>query len=188
MANTPILVIASRPDGDYGDKVNGIIPQDGDMLQPVEAALSEKMSRDREEANGLAARAASTLWDLASGSTDVSAAAEGLAGTLASRPDEVVLPALGALAFIGNNAQVERIAAVLEDGARSEPIRVRAAKALAEIFARTGSADAEHVKALQEVALSDGSFPVRAATASALGRLKLSRDLRVELMRSVLGR
>ena len=188
LANTPILVIASGADGDYGDKVNGVIQQSDDLLQPVEAALSEKMNRDREEANALAARAASTLWDLASGPTDVSSAAEALAGTLASRPDEVVLPALGALSFIGTNAQVERIGAVLKDGTRSEPIRVRAAKALADIFARTGSAETEHVKALQEVALSDASFPVRAATAGALGRLKLSRELRIELMHGVLGR
>jgi hypothetical protein len=189
MANTPILVISSGgEDAEYGDKVNGVIPPSGDRLEPVEAALSEKMNRDREEANSLAARAAATLWDLAAGATDVSSAAEALAGTLASRPDDVVVPALGALSFVGGNAHVERIASVLADAQRSEPVRTRAASALADVFARTGSADSAVVKSLQEVALSDGSFAVRAATAGALGRLKLSRELRVELMKGVLGR
>ena len=58
----------------------------------------------------------------------------------------------------------------------------------AVVVALAGTADASMLQRLQEVALKDGSFEVRAATASALGRLDLSRDVRVELMRSLLGR
>jgi CheY-like chemotaxis protein len=190
-AKTPIFVMASTPDveeGAYGDKVTGVLSPDSD-LSPVEAALSGTMNRDREEANLLATRAAETLYTLAVGGvTDVSSAADSLAGTLASRPDAVVIPALGVLEFTGGPGQVERITAVVENAERNVDVRVRAAKALAGIFSRASSADTAIVQRLRPVADKDPSFNVRAATASALGRLDLSRDVRVELMRGIIGR
>jgi HEAT repeat protein len=111
-----------------------------------------------------------------------------LAGTVANRPDAVVLPALGVLEFVGGPAHIERISAALTSGERSEIVRAAAARALAGIFSRAGSADAGVIKVLQEVAAKDSSFAVRAATAGALGRLNLGKEARVDLMRSLLGR
>jgi HEAT repeat protein len=190
-ARTPIFLRATAGDVDedlYGDKINGVLAS-GDDLGAVEAALSEGYNRDREEANFLAARAAETLYALAAGGkTDVAPASEALAGALTNRPDEIVAPALGVLQFTGTAAHVARIAAVLSDAAGSDLVRVRAANALAGIFSREGMADAGALETLRAVATGEDSFDVRAATASALGRLNLSREVRVELMQSLLGR
>jgi HEAT repeat protein/CheY-like chemotaxis protein len=191
-ARAPIFVVSTKSDADaglYGDKVSGVITPGGDFA-PIEAALNEQgLNRDREQANDLAARAAATLQRLASsGVSDVSSVAEGLAGTLAARPDGVVLPALGVLEFVGGAGQVERVAGVVANGERSEEVRVRAASALAGIFSRTGTADPGVLKMLQEAALGDASFAVRAATAGALGRLNLSREVRIDMMRALFGR
>jgi len=193
MARTQILVLSTTPEADVaafgGDKVNGILVPGADLAAATEAASKEPMNRDREEALALAARSAETLYLLASGGkTDVGPSTEALAGTLANRPDEVVAPALGVLQFVGGPAHVERIAAVLANTERSEVVRARAAHALAGIFSRSGSADAGVIKMLQDVAQKEGAFSVRGATAGALGRLNLSKDARVELMRGLLGR
>jgi HEAT repeat protein len=191
MARTQIYIKASRPDADASTfgKVNGILAPGADLASAAEAASGEPMNRDREEALLLAARAAETLRLLAGGGkTDVSSSTEALAETLGNRPDAVVLPALGVLEFVGGPAHVERIVAVLTNGERTEAVRTAAAQALAGIFSRSGSADAGVIKRLQEVAQKDGSFPVRAATAGALGRLSLAKEARVELMRSLRGR
>jgi len=190
-AKTPIFVQSSGnaiDEATFGGKISGVLAPGADM-SVVDAALSANMNRDREEANLLAARAAETLYTLAAGGkTDVASSAEALASTLASRPDPVVVPALGVLGFIGGPAHVERVVGVLVDAQRSAPVRVRAANTLAALFSRSGSADASIVQRLQEVAQKEEAFDVRAATAGALGRLNLSRDARVELMRGILGR
>lgn len=192
MARTQVLVRTKSADSDaglFGDKVNGVLVAGADLAAATEAAAREPLNRDREEALQLAARAAETLYWLASGGrTDVSSATEALAGTLASRPDEVVLPALGVLQFVGGPSHIERIATVLTSSDRSEAVRARAANALAGIFSRGGSADTGIVKMLQDVAQKDESFPVRGATAAALGRLDLTQETRIELMRGLLGR
>lgn len=186
-ARTQIFVQASSPDTDagaFGDKVNGILTPGTDLTAATEAAASEPMNRDRQEALLLAGRAADALFQLAAGGkTDVGPAVEALASTLENRPDEVVAPALGVLQFVGGPAQVERISAVLTNAERSEDVRVRAAKALAGTFSRSGTVDAGVIQVLRDVAQKDASFAVRAATAGALGRLNLTPDVRVELMR-----
>jgi HEAT repeat protein/CheY-like chemotaxis protein len=191
-ARTQIFVKVSSPDTDasaFGDKVNGVLAPGSDLKSATEAAAAEPLNRDREEALALAARAAGTLQRLAGGGkTDVTPATETLAGTLGNRPDEVVIPALGVLEFAGGAAHVERIAGVLSSSDRSEPARTAAAGALAGIFSRTGSADGGVLQLLTKVAQEDASFGVRAATAGALGRLNLAKDVRVELMRGLLGR
>jgi hypothetical protein len=192
LARTQIFLKVSSPDGDGGPlsgKVNGILAPGADLAAAAEAAASEPMNRDREEALLLAARAAETLRLLAGGAkTDVSTSTEELAGTLANRPDAVVLPALGVLEFVGGPAHVDRIATVLTGGERSEVVRTAAGRALAGIFSRAGTADGAVIQRLQEVAAKDSSFTVRAATAGALGRLNLGKEARVDLMRSLLGR
>ena len=189
LANTPVLILAE--DGDaakelWGERVTEAVTSPDDVGK-VSEALSGSMNRDREEANRLAAAAAHTLHLLAgAGHTDVGAAAGSLAGTLAMRPDEVVVPALGALGACGTAAQVSAIAAVLSDDGRSEGAREAAGLSLAGIFARNPrAADESTLQALNAVATSDAPFGVRRAAAVALGRLDLSPDMRSGLVRSV---
>ncbi|HEX6882684.1 MAG TPA: HEAT repeat domain-containing protein [Planctomycetota bacterium] len=192
LARTRVFIKASTADTDaaaYGDKINGILAPGDDLASATEAAAGEPLNRDREEALQLAVRAAETLQLLAAGGkTDVAPVMDALAGTLANRPDDVVAPALGLLQFVGEAAHVERVAGVLTDAERPEAVRAGAARALASIFSRTGTADAALIQKLQEIAQQDGSFAVRAATAGALGRLNLTKDARVELMRGLLTR
>ena len=191
-ARTQIFVKANSPETDvsaFGGKVNGVIAPGTDLAAATEAASNEPMNRDRQEAMALAGRAAETLFMLAAGGkTDVSTSTEALASTLGNRPDDVVAPALGVLQFAGGPAHVERIAAVLTGADRSEVVRVRAAQALSGIFSRSGSVDEGTLRTLHDVASKDASFAVRAATAGALGRLNLAKDVRVELMRSLRAR
>lgn len=189
-ARTPIYVRVSSPEADAASfgNVSGVIAPGDDIKATAEAAAKEPLNRDREEALQLAARAAQTLHMLAAGKSEVGGTAEALAATLGDRPDTVVVPALGALQFVGGASQVERIAAVVGNAERSEAARVAAAEALAGIFSRTGSTDAGILKVLQETAQKDASFAVRAATAGALGRLNLAKEVRIELMRGLLGR
>jgi len=189
-ARTPIYVRVASPETEaasFGD-ISGLIAPGDDFKATAEAAAKEPLNRDREEALRLASRAASTLHMLAAGKSEVGGSAEALAATLGDRPDEVVVPALGALQFVGTAGQVERIAAVLGNSERSEAARVAAGDALSGIFSRSGTTDAGILKVLQETAQKDASFAVRAATAGALGRLNLSKDVRVELMHGLLGR
>jgi len=187
-ASTPIIVVSSdaeAEEGQYGDEVTAVIPAGSD-LSAVSEALSGGVDSDRAQANALAARAAETLHSLTlAGGTDVSPAANALASTLASRPDEVVGPALGALASVGSSAHVLSIAAVLVDAERSEEIRIMAANALAGIFSRSGTADAETIDALGMIATTEASMSLRNATANALGRLSLTDSQRVTLIRGV---
>ncbi len=185
-ARTQVFVKVTSPDNDgsaYGDKVNGILAPGADLAAATEAASGEPLNRDRQDALDLAGRAAETLFALTiGGKTDVAVASDALASTLGNRPPEVVAPALDVLQFLGGPAHVERVAAVLTNAEQPEPVRVRAAQALAGIFSRTATVDAGVLQILQKVALEDGSFPVRAATAGALGRLSLTKDVRIELM------
>ncbi len=187
----PIFVLVSDPETDpslYGDQINGLLASEADLDQASDA-MSAKMSKDREEAAELAARAAETLHLLArSGSGDLRTSADALAGTLAApRPDSVTAPALGALREIGGPSHVGAIVAFLSDTGRSENVRVLAADALGGIFARSGNADADTVQALRTLATTDASFAVRNAIAKALGRLDLTEEMRAELIRGVHG-
>jgi HEAT repeat protein len=185
--STPVLVISSSADAEYGDGVAGVVRSAADV-DTVESALEGGMNRDREQANELAARAARALWKLASRGADLSGTADALASTLASRPDDVVNASLGALGLVGGDAQVEAIAGVLSDSGRSEDVRVHAANALAGIFGRgAGGAPTSTVADIQGVATSEDSLAIRLAAARALARVDLPAEMRAELIRSVSG-
>jgi CheY-like chemotaxis protein len=180
-ANTPILRIGAD-DGGY--ELAGVIS--GADAGAVIGAMGSGMNADREEADALAANAASMLARLAGGGrTDVSSSANALAGTLAMRPDAVTIPALKVLRAAGSSDHVAAVAAVLTDGGRSDAAREEAGKALGGIFVRGGMADAGTRAALLEVATSDATFSVRKAAAVAAGRLALSADERASLMGAV---
>src|SRR5262245_56387509 len=82
-AKTQIFIKASSPNADasaFGGKVNGVIVPGADLAAAAQAASSEPMNRDREEALALAGRAAETLLLLAGGGkTDVSSSTDALA-------------------------------------------------------------------------------------------------------------
>ncbi len=190
--NTPILVVAEDVDAAtdlWGDRVTGGVTG-ADDLGKVQEALAGGLNSDREQANDLAARAASALSHLAgAGQTNIGAAADALAGTLGAspeRPDKVILPAMGALRSAGTTAHVGALTAVLADEGRSDAAREHAGQALAGIFARNPQgASEETLTALNTVATSGATFAVRQAAATALGRLDLTAEMRASLMTSV---
>ncbi len=184
-ATTPVILAAEDVEAAtelWGERVTAISAH-GDAGAAFEA-LSGSAGGERAKASALAARAADVLARLAGGVTDVSVAADLLAGALAKRPDEVVVPALKTLGHVGGASHVDAVAALVTDGARSEPVRVAAAEALGGIFTRAQASEAV-AAALTEVAVSDASFAVRAATSTAVGRLPLAPSARVELMGAV---
>lgn len=187
-AEIPILVVsddASRAEELFGE-ISTAVMSSADDISAVEEALSGKMNRDREQANDLAGRAADAVAALAiSGRTDCSAAADGLAGTLAIRPEAVATAALGALRQVGGGAHVTDVIAALTDSSKSDGLRVAAAGALSGIFQRVGQVDQATIEELMGLATGDGALSIRQATASALGALNLDANVRSELMRSL---
>ncbi len=177
---TPIVVIG---DGDFGDAVNATIMDAGDVAT-IEGAMKTELNRDRQLANQLATRCASALGQLAATGNDVSSAADTLAGSLAGRPDAVLIPILRTLARIGGAGHVKAVGAVLT-GDSSEAVRVAASNSLAGIFSRGGSASVSLLDEMSAIATSDDSLEVRGATARALGQLNLSSEMRAKLIRGL---
>jgi hypothetical protein len=168
----------------YGERVAAVAASI-EELPALDEVLGEGMNRDRAEADSLSQRAAQTLANLAQRGQNISDAVDGLARTLASRPEPVVLPAVTALATGGTVQQVPALLGLLADGERSEGLRVAAADALAAIFARGRVAGAEAVVApLQELLLGADTAPaLRQAAARAMGALELDPALRAETIR-----
>ncbi|HJO26656.1 MAG: hypothetical protein CMK00_07575 [Planctomycetes bacterium] len=159
----------------YDGRAGAVAPGD---LSDLMGALDEDLSGDRARADALAERAASTLRDLSSGS-DISAAADALAGCLSGRPDAVTVPALAALGAAGGAAA--DLAAVAADGARSDAVRVAAADACAAALARGGDAG-NAADSLSDVASSGASLAVRVAAARALDNLVQDAGARAALL------
>lgn len=184
--DTPVLILASNADlADelYGDRTAGILT-DVDV-QAVAGAMSDSMGRDREYADDLSRRAAAALGALAARGADVSGARAGLMGALdGNRPDDVLVPALGAMGSIGGAAEAAAAAAVCADGGASDAVREAAAMACAAMFSRGVSGDGA-LETLHGVVTSDASLEVRGAAAAAMGRLDLGPEMRAELLRLV---
>lgn len=190
LTGIPVVMISAdaAAAGDlYGDKSASIITG-ADGASVVLEAMAARMNADREEADGLAARAAGALAGLAaSGSgSDLSGSVAGsMASVLQNRPDAVALPALSALGHIGGAGEIAAMVAVVTDGERSDALRAGAANALAGVFGRAGTADQATLGGLIEICRSDAPTGVRMATATALGRLNLSPEVRAEIVRAV---
>jgi len=189
LAEAPIFVLADDADAAmelWGEKAEGAI-SDFQALDTVVEAMAGTMNRDREEANRLAGSAAHMLMALANaGHTELGEAPRALAETLATRPDTVTVPAMGAIGSAGGVGQVAALTAVLGDDARSDDARQAAAKAMAGIFARSPQgADEATLKVLNDVARSEAAFGVRSAAATALGRLDLAPGVRAGLVEGV---
>ena len=97
----------------------------------------------------------------------------------------MAIPALSALGHIGGAGEIAAMVAVVTDGERSDDLRVSAAQALAGVFGRAGTADQAALGGLIEICRSDAPTGVRVATATALGRLNLSSEVRAEIVRAV---
>ncbi len=186
-ANTPVLMITDDPERaqeTWGERLAGTITSAADLDQ-VEAAMEGGMGGERERADDLAARAAASLAALARAGTDVAQVADVLAGTLASRPDSVTVPAMSALGAAGDAAHFAALVAVVGDDSRSDEARAAAAAAIAEIAGRTGAAlDEGTVATLGEVLASDAAASVRSACARALGAAGFDARARAELVRN----
>ena len=178
--NTPVFILASDADAAtemYGDSVTGAMS--GADVGAVLEALGADESADRKAADVLSQRAAATLARLATGGrTNMSGAVGALAGTLAMRPDEVVLPAMSALGSSAGTDVIGALAAVLGDDSRSEAARTAAGQAMSDILARAGgSSDSAVAATLVGVMGSDASVAVRTAAGSALGRMNLDASV-----------
>ncbi len=183
-APTFLLTTNEETAGNWADHVEGTLTG-ADDLGKIDDVFAASLTGDRAEADLLSQRAARSLEGLArAGHTDVSPALDELAGTLASRPDEVAIPAMGALGAAGSVGEVSALVAVASAEDRSEPARIAAANALAQIFARH-QVDASQVQGLAEVLTSDASLDVRRAVSVALGSLQMSPDARLRILDEV---
>ena len=170
-AETPRLIITDDADHArelYGEKSAGVVA--GGDVSGVPEALSTGLNRDRQEADELSQAASVALAELAGANVDVSVALDALAGTLATRPDSVAIPASVALERAGTGAQIPALVAVVADVTRSDEVRAGAANAIARIAARgAGTIPSEGLFTLQGVAESDAAVAVRLAAARAVG-------------------
>jgi len=186
---TPVFVLSSIEDaGDmYGERVAGTI-SGAEGADAIEASLAESLGADRDQANELAARAATTLAELSygTGASDLSGAVAALTSTLAARPDSVTLPAMTALAAVGGTAQVPALLGVVRDAGRSDEARARAAASIAAIAGRSGlAANDDILRDLGGVLASDAALSVREQVSLALGRMQMTAAQRADLARRV---
>lgn len=182
---TPVFVLSAAPEKAaelYGSTTQGVIGNPAD-LSAVGAALGA-VTGDRARADKLAAQAAMALAHLSMSGTNVSSALTGLTSTLATRPDEVTIPAMFAIGAAGDGTHVAALMAVVSDEKRSEAARAAAANAAAAIFGRGAQASAEGLAALSAVLKSDAPMSVKTAVAGAVGNLRLDPEVRAELLRT----
>ncbi|MEX1025388.1 MAG: HEAT repeat domain-containing protein, partial [Planctomycetota bacterium] len=184
----PVIVIGDdqeRTEERFGERAAAILTSASDV-SAVQEAMSESLNRDRERANRLAGEAGDAIAALAkTGRTDCGSTADGLAGTLAIRPEAVAVSSLIALGYVGSDAHVPDVLAILTDGTKSELLRVAAAQALGGIFGRVGQAPPETIESIVALATDEGEYSIRHAAAKALGSLDLEANVRAELMRSL---
>ncbi len=174
-SKTPLLVLAEASKLDrakelFGSKVQQVVSA-VDAPTATEAA-SKGLNEDRERATAFARDAAAALARLSPKAYDLGAAASTVAGSLARKVKEVVLPALQFLGTAGGGDAPAVCAAILADAQRSPEERVAAGNALGRLFGR-GVSDGAAVDAIRG-ALKDADLGVRTAAAGALGRAALT--------------
>jgi len=169
----------------FGAKAAGFVA--GTDVSGVPETLSTGLNRDRQEADQLSQAAARSLADLAGAGFDIAPALDGLAGTLATRPDTVGVPASIALERAGTGAQIPALVAVVADTTRSDEVRAGGATAIAGIVARgAGTIPSEGTFTLQGVAESDAKPGVRLAAARAVGASSIPQADRAAMVQSAI--
>jgi CheY-like chemotaxis protein len=183
-ANVPVVMIVADADAasdTWGERCAAFITGAADV-SVVKETLADTLNEDRARANDVAARAAATIKALAQASRDLSGAVSGVAAALEGRPDEVTIPAIGALAALGGADHLSNLTDIIGDVERSDAVRISAAGALGDIATRTKLRPAgEALKTLASVLSSDASIEVRQATALGLGRANLDAEQRAKL-------
>ncbi|MHC4836853.1 MAG: hypothetical protein ACYTF3_01510 [Planctomycetota bacterium] len=156
--STPVFVVGSGDLGDVDAEVVDLASADAVMgaFQDLEGARAEYLA--------VASRAANVLgyacWNGAG-----APAMDGLMSAI-DREDEVAIPALMCLGFIGDASAAAGMAAVVGDTGRSSEARTAAADGLAELFARSGATmDA----AVFQSAMTEGDAALAEACARAIG-------------------
>lgn len=170
-SEVPTFLLTSDSElGDaYSERVSGVVAS-ADDLSALDDVFSASLEGDRAQANDLAGRSAAALSALANTGADISSTVEALASMLTGiRPDDVVAPALDALASAGTVNVISAVLSTMQNAERSDMVRAAAASALGGILGR-GADSADAVVALRDLASSSAPLVVRAAAARALGR------------------
>jgi HEAT repeat protein len=185
-ANVPVVMICSDTEtaaDTWGERCAAYITGAGDTAA-VEETMADTFNEDRTRANDVAARAAGTIRSLAQAGRDLADSVDGVSAALVGRPDEVTIPAIGALAVLGGADQLAALTDVIADSERSDAVRIAAAGALGDIATRTKLKPAgDALTSLADVLSSDASIEVRQATAMGLGRANLDAKQRAALAR-----
>jgi CheY-like chemotaxis protein len=186
--DTPRLVITDDAEHArelFGEKAAGFVA--GGDVSGVPEALSTGLNRDRQEADLLSQAAARSLAELAGAGFDIAPTLDALAGTLATRPDTVAVPASIALQRAGTGAQIPALVAVVADTTKSDEVRAGGANAIAGIVARgAGTIPSEGTFTLQGVAESDAAVGVRLAAARAVGASSVPQTDRAGMVQSAI--
>lgn len=186
--NTKIVVAAQDPAAAkerFGDRIDGVVqaPLSGDSLrEAVDSALKDvPMDQRRARADKVAVAASQALQTLASDGVDVGSALDNLSSQL-NRDDAVAIPAARAVGYGGSIGQVPALLDTIERGDASVDLKVAAAQAAGDIFARSGMLDRALFDRLLKVLKSDADAQVRQEVARALGKAKLASDAELELI------
>jgi len=185
--DTPVYLVTSNSDlaDAYGDRVAGSFAG-ADGISALDEVFEAELDQSRARADALAARAAEALAALAmAGSTDVSGAADELAGAIEGRRDGVAVPALHALGHVAGADAAGDLLAIIQDDGASDAVRVAAADALGILGSRVAvSGDA--AATAQAVLGNEGtSLDLRVAVARAIGRMNLDASGRAGVVRDV---
>lgn len=140
-------------------------------------------------ADELARRAAEALASLDTQNTyfPYLSAVEALmeaASSEGGRPDAVRIPSLRALGRFGDPRGLEVLGAVLADGGASREVRLAAAEALADHFARSNAAPSDTVFTAMRDAMLGSDHEIRLAVGRAFGAARLTPEQRRELQRA----
>lgn len=185
--STPVYLVTSNSDlaDAYGDRVAGSFAG-ADGISALDEVFEAELDQNRARADALAARAAEALAALAmAGFTDVSGAADSLAGAIDGRRDGVAVPALHALGHVAGADAAGGILAIIQDDSASDAVRIAAADALGILGSRVAvSADA--AETARAVLADEGtSLELRVAVARAVGRMNLGGEGRAGVVRDV---
>lgn len=190
-AKTKIVVAATEPDKAkerFGDKVNGVVKTGfsaDELGKAVDEALKdEPLDAQRAAANAVAVAASQALADLGASRVDLSPALGNLCAQL-SRADAVAVPAAKAIGEAGSVAQLDSLAVVVKDEAKSAEAKIAAAQAIGQILGRSAEAPAGLIDPMLAVLGSSADAKVKAAIVTALGKGKFAPGERLKMIEAL---
>ena len=190
MANTKIVIVAKdeeKAKARFGETISGVIkaPLTKDNLNEAVTKALEGVAATPQSvrAEGYAKGASESLFALAAGKNNISAALASLAAQL-NRADAIAIPAAHALGISGTDAQLDSLLAALK-GAGSVDLKVAAAMAMGQILGRSATCPASCSEGLMAVLSSDADVKVRTAAAAALGKAKIDDAAKAKLLDSM---